>query len=188
MKLIIVAFAALASAAQVVPAIRPGTITTGDVALATAGIPRFTADRYPALPPSVREALTTINCQIPQTSLTEGPMNVVQGEFAIHGQRDWAALCSNGMVTEVRVVWGGPERCEDRLATRQDSDSIALATPTMANYTRRIDTVPPNRVQNYLLRFRSRLSETPEHDAIEETINGTGYAHYCAGGYWQSIP
>ncbi len=115
-------------------------------------------------------------------------MNVIQGEFAAKRQRDWAALCSNGTLTDVQVVWGGPTRCEDRLASRQDSDSIALAAPTVANYTRRIDAIPPVRVENFLLRFRTRLSESPSHDAIEETIGGTNYAHYCASGHWQSIP
>jgi hypothetical protein len=111
--------------AQLAPRMTPGVLTIGDIAVAVGALPRFPPDRFVALPPSVREAFVAMNCQVPQTNLSSGPHNVVEGEFAANGQRDWAALCSNGTITEIRVVWGGPVQCEDRLAPRQDSLSVA---------------------------------------------------------------
>lgn len=184
----LIAGLALLVAAQVSPTLRPGEKTAADIALAVSSVPRFTADRFVVLPPTVREAFTAMNCQVPQPSLTAGPRNVVQGEYGAKGQRDWAALCSNGTVTEIRIVWGGPVRCEDRLAMRQDSDTIVQSAPGVYAYSRSIATASVEQVNRLFTRFPAKLSETPAHDGIEDTIDRVSLAHYCAGSHWQTIP
>jgi hypothetical protein len=171
MKLIVLLAAAVLAMGQTAPRIAPGTITTGDIAIAVGALPRFTPDRFVALPPSVREAFTAINCQVPQNNLSAGPGNVIEGEFAVKGQRDWAALCSNGSLTEIRVVWGGPARCGDSLAARQDSDSLVATAPGYYSYGRSIT-----------------LAARGPQDVIDDTVvNGPRTMHACIGGHWQAV-
>jgi hypothetical protein len=171
MKLITLLVGAVLSMGQTAPRIPPGTLTTGDIAVAVGALPRFTPDRFVSLPPSVREAFTAINCQVPQNNLSMGPGNVIEGEFATKGQRDWAALCSNGSLTEIRVVWGGPARCEDRLASRQDSDSLVEKAPGYYSYGRSIS-----------------VAARGSQDVIDDTVvNGPRTMHACIGGHWQAV-
>jgi hypothetical protein len=186
MKALIAALAVMIGA-QVAPTLRPGEPTTADVALVVSSIPRFTPDRFASLPPSVREALTRINCQVPQPTLTAAPSNVVVGELAVKGQRDWAALCSNGTSTEIRVVWGGPEHCEDRLASVQDSDSVNVTAPGVGRYTRVLALASAEQVARHLVRLRATLPETPAHDALEDGPLSARLVHYCRGGHWNLV-
>jgi hypothetical protein len=151
--------------------IRAGAVTTGDIALAVARVPRYAPDRFSSLPPTVRDAFVAIACQVPQNTLTGGPSNVIEGEFATKGQRDWAALCSNGTLTEIRIVWGGPVRCEDRLASRQDSDSIATTAPGVVSYVRSIDVA----------------ARGSAHDVLRDTVDRAMALHSCDAGHWQLV-
>jgi hypothetical protein len=172
MKLIALMVGAVLSMAQTAPRIPPGTLTPGDIAVAVGALPRFTPDRFVSLPPTVREAFTAINCQVPQTNLSAGPGNVIAGEFAAKGQRDWAALCSNGSITEIRIVWGGAARCEDRLASRQDSDTLVATAPGYYSYARSIV-----------------LGARDGQDVIDDTVvNGPRTIHACIGGRWRAVP
>jgi hypothetical protein len=180
--------AGLALAMQITPTMRPGEKTAADIALIVSKLPRFTYERFAALPPSVRDQFRTMNCQVPQPSLTGAPQNVIQGEFAAKGQRDWAALCSNGSTTTVRIVWGGAVRCEDSFAARQDADTVVQPSPGVWNYSRTITTGSVSQINRVLLRSKSQLSESPAHDGIEDTIDRVTLAHYCAGSRWQTVP
>jgi hypothetical protein len=189
MKTVIVAITLSTSlaAGQSPPVIKAGTMTPGDIALAVAGIPRIPAPRFAALPPSAREALTAINCQVPQ-STPAGSANVIEGEFAAVGQRDWAALCSNSTITDIRVVWGGPVRCEDRHAAIQDSDSIVQKSAGVFTYARTIGVASIEHISRYLIRHRAALPDKPAHDAIEDSNGRSSLVYYCHGGRWQMIP
>jgi hypothetical protein len=186
----VVAAAILSSvpaASQTAPTLRPGELTAGDVALAVSRIPRFTPDRFAALPPSVREAFAQINCQVPQTTLAGSPMNMVQGEFAAKGQRDWAALCSNGTLAEVRIVWGGEARCEDRVGALQESDAVIVRSPGEGVYTRVIAAAPPAEIARHVARLGATLPETPSHDALDDRSEGAQLLHYCHAGQWLMV-
>lgn len=180
--------AGLALAIQITPTIRPGETTAADIALIVSKLPRFTYERFASLPPTVRDQFRTMNCQVPQPSLTGAPQNLIQGEFAAKGQRDWAALCSDGSTTMMRIVWGGTVRCEDSFAARQDADTLVQPSPGVWNYSRTITPAAVAQINRVLLRSKAKLSETPAHDGIEDTINRVSLAHYCAGNHWQTIP
>lgn len=173
---------------QITPTMRPGDTTAADTALIVSKLPRFTYERFGALPPTVRDQFRAMNCQVPQPSLTGTPQNVIQGEFAAKGQRDWAALCSNGSTTMVRIVWNGPVRCEDSFAARQDADTLVQPSPGVWNYGRTITTGSVAQINRVLLRSKAKLSESPAHDGIEDTIDRATLAHYCGGNHWQTIP
>jgi hypothetical protein len=186
MKAVMVGLAFLA-AAQATPTIRSGAITPADLALIVAGLPRTAIDRFSALPPSVRDAFAQTNCRVPQPT-TGATANVIAGEFAANGQRDWAALCSDGTLTQIRVVWGGPARCDDRLATTQDADTLVPTAPHVYHYNRTITTASAGQVERLLVKYRTSFPEEPQHDAIDDSIDRVGVVRYCAGSQWLSVP
>jgi hypothetical protein len=94
---------------------------------------------------------------------------VIDGEFAVKGQRDWAALCSTGSSTEIRIVWGGPARCEDQLGTRQDSDTLAESSTGGYSYGRSIS-----------------LGARGAQEVIWDTVNGARLVHACVSSHWQT--
>lgn len=68
-------------------------------------------DDFKAAPAQVRSNLNQRHCLVPQDVETAGLQNLIQGQFAKEGQRDWAAYCSVNGKSRVVVVWGGPSRC-----------------------------------------------------------------------------
>jgi hypothetical protein len=186
MKAVIFGLAMLAST-QSAPTIRAGDLTQNDVALIVSRVPRLFIDRFSVLPPSVRDAFSQMNCQVPQATLA-APANVIQGEFAVRGQRDWAALCSDGTWTELRIVWGGPEGCEDRLAVTPDVETLVPTAPSVYAYARRIESASEAQLRRMATRHGVALPPGPEHDAIEDTVDGAMLTWYCAGGDWLRVP
>ena len=173
--------------AQSAPTIRSGELTPADIALIVSRVPRIAIDRFASLPPTVRESFTQMNCQVPQAT-AGAPANVVQGEFAAQGQRDWAALCSDGTATQVRIVWGGPARCEDRVASTQDADTLVPTAPSVYTFSRSISTASASQLERLLIKYRTTPPEAPGHDAIEDVVDGVSTVRYCAGGQWLSVP
>jgi hypothetical protein len=178
----------LVVAAQSAPSLRPGEPTPADIAAAVARVPRFTPDRFARLTPSAREAFTRINCQVPQPSLTAGPQNVVEGEFAAKGQRDWAALCSDGTTSQIRVVWGGPARCGDAAGARQDTDVMRAESPGVLRFDRIIAAAGVDQLARSIARYGKPLPESPSHDGIEDGGATGGVVYYCHQGTWVTIP
>src|SRR5688572_21225806 len=68
-------------------------------------IVRLPASAFPELPRHLAAELERRGCTIPQESYTKKRNNVIQGEFARPGQKDWAALCSSGGSSSILVFW-----------------------------------------------------------------------------------
>lgn len=69
---------------------------------------------FPNLPKQVRKKLDEKKCTIPQTKKGK-PHNVIRGEFARPGQKDWAAFCQIDGQWKILFVWGGRMKCEDEI-------------------------------------------------------------------------
>lgn len=73
--------------------------------------------RFKSVPAELQIELQTEGCRIPQSYKCGVPHNVIGGEFARKGQRDWAGLCDNGHgVSKIRLLWGGPATCDSEVA------------------------------------------------------------------------
>jgi hypothetical protein len=72
-------------------------------------IVRLAPANFRDLPPVVRRELESRGCLIPQLGSAFGSdrSNVVSGQFARPGQRDWAVLCSRADSSQVLLFWGG---------------------------------------------------------------------------------
>lgn len=69
------------------------------------------------LPSTITSSLVKEGCQIPQTTI-EGHLvsrNVITGEFAKKGQKDWAVLCSKEGSLYVMMFWGGETQCPSEI-------------------------------------------------------------------------
>jgi hypothetical protein len=79
---------------------------------------------FRALPAGIVTELNRRACSIPQVSIegyeTGKPHNVVSGEFARKGQKDWAALCSRGGQTAIHIFWGRPTKCASIIGAAED--------------------------------------------------------------------
>jgi hypothetical protein len=176
------------SAAQSTPVVTEAARVQAEFIAAVAKVPRFTPDRFAALPPTVRQAFSQINCQVPQPSLTRGPSNVIQGEFAAAGQRDWAALCSDGSASTIRLVWGGPAQCETAVAAQQDLQAMSAIAPGVIAFDRAIGVAAIPQINRYLTRYGQRLPEPAAHDGIEDGSEKASLVYYCHAGRWLTLP
>src|SRR5688572_14256134 len=142
--------AVLAIALQSAQTITPAAQAKAELDLAVGRVPRYAPDKFAALPPTARDALNVAGCRVPQVTATGSPQNVISGEFAAKGQRDWAALCSDGTNSQIVMVWGGPARCEDRLSALQDSDVMVETAPRVFGFGRTIDVAAVEQINRSL--------------------------------------
>lgn len=75
---------------------------------------RLQPTAFPKLPKNLVTELKRRGCTIPQP-YTDRRANVIQGEFATPGQRDWAVLCSANGFSSILVLWNGSEKNRQRL-------------------------------------------------------------------------
>jgi hypothetical protein len=71
-------------------------------------------------------------CKIPQAASIHEPHNIINGEFGISGQTDWAALCSRETGSSfILVLWGDKSPCPSEILTSRDSDKNWIRFPVM---------------------------------------------------------
>ena len=174
--------------ARTTPVVSDTVRVQAEFVAALARVPRFAPDRFPALPPTVREELSQPNCQVPQPSVTGGLSNVIQGEFAAAGQRDWAALCSDGSASSIRVIWGGPAQCESAVSGQDDLLAMTVIAPAVVGFDRTISTAAIAQINRYLTRHRQKLPEPADHDAVEDGSEKASLVYYCHAGRWLTLP
>ena len=122
-------------------------------------------------------ALTWEQAAIPQTPFVRRRHNIVAGEFATRGQRDWAALCSVNLRSRLVVYWGGPARCGQLGGWRDD---VHLLEDYVFAYSVHRITVPRMRVAAREFDAKLRLT----HDGINVGSEKGTVAHYCHQGKW----
>jgi hypothetical protein len=71
---------------------------------------RLPPSAFPNLPLAIQKQAEVRGCEIPQEAFEGGTKvnNVISGEFAQRGQKDWAILCSKGGTSSIVVFWGKP--------------------------------------------------------------------------------
>jgi hypothetical protein len=153
---------------------------------------------FPATPANVQTELERQNCLIPQDIETKSPTNIVSGEFAKEGQRDWVAFCSVKGKSHLVVIWGGSAKCS--------GDPFGMDEPFSDDFlyedwdgqwgtTRhhgefwKLSVVPRAKV---VARQRAGLAEPPllqsaSHDALQSTSVAGANVVYCTNGKWREI-
>jgi hypothetical protein len=87
-------------------------------------IRKLSPSDFRRLPVKISKELIRRGCAIPQITIegleTREPHNVVRGEFARKGQKDWAVLCSRRGQTAIHIFWGRPTRCPSVIGAAPD--------------------------------------------------------------------
>jgi hypothetical protein len=153
------------------------------------------------LPPEFVEKLNTRGCAIPQfgevgrASDTAGepaseaagrPTNVIHGEFARHGQEDWAVLCSKGGSSTIVIFWGKTTACPASLARLEDAHYLKRGKDKKVWYSRSIRALGKSDLGD-----RAGIAglKSFSHQGIDDRFVGKSSAFfYCSEGKWKIFP
>jgi hypothetical protein len=152
---------------------------------------------YAGLPTEFVEKLNARGCTIPQydgilpmdAARRTDASNVIHGEFARHGQEDWAVLCSNGRSSTIVIFWGKPTACPASLARLDDAHYLKLLNDPRdktLHYWRMIRALGEDELDN-----RPGLTglKPLKHQGIDDRFVGKSSAFfYCNEGKWRIFP
>ena len=153
-------------------------------------------DDFKTVPARVRSKLNEGQCLIPQDAENAVPHNIVSGEFARQGQRDWAAYCSVQGKSKVMVVWGGPSQCSgspfDAGPVRDstlssDLDDAAGNEPHGSFWT--LSAIPHAELlaRLKLINPDGKLLKSATRDALARNSTVGGNAVDCHNGHWREL-
>ncbi|HXO60450.1 MAG TPA: hypothetical protein VN850_01455 [Candidatus Acidoferrales bacterium] len=159
------------------------------------------------LPPEFVDKLNARGCTIPQfgevgrksdaggksamaggpaSEVAGGPTNVIHGEFARHGQEDWAALCSKGGSSTIVIFWGKTTACPASLARLDDAHYLKRGKDKKVRYSRSIRALGESDLGE-----RAGIAglKPLSHQGIDDRFVGKSSAFfYCSEGKWKIFP
>jgi len=144
---------------------------------------------FKQLPPGIVSQLERMNCAIPQRwdHLPDQPLqNVISGEFARKGQRDWAVLCSAAGKSWIQVFWGGPEKCAARVG--ESDDFLQEVEPGKIGYARQIAAADEKNILHYQKENGGPPPPRITHLGIDDGFGESGSTvRYCQRGRWLEL-
>jgi hypothetical protein len=150
------------------------------------------------LPAEFVEKLNARGCSIPQFGTVgragdtagangaDSPTNVIHGEFARHGQEDWAVLCSKGGSSTIVIFWGKTTACSASLARLEDAHYLKRGKDKKVRYSRSIRALGESDLGD-----RAGISglKSFSHEGIDDRFVGKSSAFfYCSQGKWKIFP
>lgn len=138
------------------------------------------------VPSNVVIELKKLGCLIPQGILDH--TNVIEGEFAIPGQKDWAALCSTKGSSHIHIFWGGPNTCPSVIAERPDKDYLYKQSSGTREYYRGLGKVGEKFIMEHYEAYGGPKPPPITHDAIDDRwLEKASVFHYCHQGKWLEL-
>jgi hypothetical protein len=158
----------------------------------TAEIRRLSVSSFPAAPKQVSDWLKTQECSIPQAEVDANHKttanNLISGEFAAKGQKDWAALCSHNGLSAIVVLWGGESRCGGALAVSADNHSMQTGVGGKWIYSRLISAIGPQQILKRQKAFGGSVPSPLVHQGIDDAFVGkASVTYYCHKGTWLEL-
>jgi hypothetical protein len=155
---------------------------------ANAMVKRLPPTAFPELPEDLKRYLSERQCTIPQTFASTQPHNVIQGEFAQKGQKDWAVLCSTGQVSSILIFWGGSIKKVSSIYSSQDRSYLQGIGGDEIGYSLEIGVVAEKHI---LKHYQDHGGPTPppiDHDGIEHSfVEKASTVLYYYKGEWLSL-
>jgi hypothetical protein len=114
------------------------------------------------------------------------PTNIIHGEFARHGQEDWAVLCSKGGSSTIVIFWGKTTSCPASLARLEDAHYLKRGADKKMRYSRSIRALGKSELGD-----RAGIAGLKDfsHQGIDDRFVGKSSAFfYCSGGKWKIFP
>jgi len=163
------------------------------------GIRKLQPADVAGLPTELVDKLNARGCTIPQfgqiarsgeaasdPATAGGPTNVIHGEFARHGQEDWAVLCSKGGSSTIVIFWGKTTACPASLARLEDAHYLKRGKDKKMRYSRSIRALGQSDLGD-----RAGISglKSFSHQGIDDRFVGKSSAFfYCSAGKWKIFP
>jgi hypothetical protein len=126
---------------------------------------------FPELPPGIADALTNLDCVIPQTYESHRPENVIHGSLRKAGSKDWAVLCSvKGEVSLLVFLEGDSPAKPISLSHAHEVDRLQSHDASdLLGFNWGIDIATPRQVHDAQAAMSHR-PPPPMHDAISDSI------------------
>ena len=151
-------------------------------------IKRVAPSSFKQLPATVIKELEDQGCTIPQSDYPDFSNelhNVIQGEFARKGQRDWAVLCSREGKSSILVFWEKPSECPDNIGEVKDKIFLQGWLEGQVIYSRVIAGVSADYVLKHYERGAGTEPPPFDHEGINDLFAGkASVIHYCERGKW----
>lgn len=140
-------------------------------------------------PKEVQQKLQRMGCMIPQDeAAATRPSNIVAGEFARKGQRDWAALCAKDGRMRIVVLWGGENKCSMKPSDREDPITNVWSQqrdePPFQTY---VQAAKPQRILELRKFFGDPQHNEIIHDGVEYGGENASVIYYCDSGVWHEL-
>ena len=139
------------------------------------------------LPTTITSSLVKEGCRIPQTTI-EGNLvstNVITGEFAKKGQKDWAILCSKDGSLYIRLFWGGAIHCPSEI----DIGSI-ISEKDIVNgleFDHSIGTASKNAILQDYEEYGGTKPPAITHLGIDYGSEKGSEVYYCHNNEWVEL-
>jgi hypothetical protein len=122
----------------------------------------------------------------PASEAAGGPTNLIHGEFARHGQEDWAVLCSKAGSSTIVIFWGKTTACPASLARLEDAHYLKRGKDKKVRYSRSIRALGEADLGD-----RAGIAglRPLSHQGIDDRFVGKSSAFfYCSEGKWKIFP
>jgi hypothetical protein len=153
-----------------------------------ARIARLSPAAIRGLPANLAKDLQRRGCTIPQEAHTKKLNNVIKGEFAKPGQKDWAVLCSIEGVSTILVFWNGSDKNPAAIAPMEDRIYIQAFKKSQFSYSRELRPVGKTFI---MLRHDAYGGPKPpaiNHQGInDEFIDKGSVVWYFYNGQWLKL-
>jgi hypothetical protein len=158
---------------------------------------RLAPSAFPDLPNAVRGELERRGCTIPQANGRQ-PNNVVRGEFAKSGQRDWALFCSTneagGYTTRLLVFWNGTAQSPAEFESFPDGEYLSwnVDAPSQVFLSRSLSVATRDFIlehDRYYGQAKGVTLPSPlDHQGINDGFYESGsIVHYLDKGKWLQL-
>lgn len=140
------------------------------------------------LPANLAKELQRRGCAIPQEANTKKLNNVIKGEFAKSGQKDWAVLCSIKGVSTILVFWNGSEKNPSVIAPMEDRIYVQAFRKSEFLYSRGIRPVGRDFIRLHHDAYGGPQPPPIYHQGIDDAfIQKRSVVWYCYNGRWLKL-
>ena len=155
---------------------------------APARIVRLSPAAVPGLPANLARELQRRACTIPQEQYSKKTNNVIRGEFAKPGQKDWAVLCSINGVSRILVFWNGSEKNPAAIAPMEDRIYIQAFRKDQFSYSRGITPVGRDFIRLHHDAYGGATPPPIDHQGINDAfIEKASTVWYFYNGRWRKL-
>lgn len=150
-------------------------------------IVRLPPTAFPALPAGIVRELLRRGCTIPQADF-KTPNNVVSGQFAHRGQRDWAVLCSIKGASSILVFWNGSAANPADLGRSQDIVYLQGGADDKILFSRGIGAVGSDFILKHYQAYGGARPPRIDHQGIDDAfLEKASVVRYFFEGNWLTL-